>query len=54
MSIVCVCLRVSESDYLGLNPGSDIISHMALSKLLNLNFFISKVRNNHISFKWLF
>lgn len=30
------------------------LSHIALSKLLNPNFLISKVRNYCISFKWLF
>ena len=39
--VVCVC--VSDSNCLDWNPGSDIISCMALDKLFNLSFLIYKI-----------
>ena len=40
---VCICVCVSDSNCLDWNPGSDIISCVALDKLFNLSFLIYKI-----------
>lgn len=41
--LIGVCVCVSDSNCLDWNPGSDIISCMALDKLFNLSFLIYKI-----------
>lgn len=40
---VCVCLRLKSSDF---EFDCDIISHIALGKLLNLHFLTNKTGRN--------